>query len=190
MGLICALDLETTGIDHAEHRVIEIYAGLWDMRTKSLIRQISQRFDPQRSIQAEASRVHHIYAGDLVGCPILDNRYAVYIRSLIQKADFVVAHNGVEFDIPFLNAEFARVGLGPIERPCFDTMLLGRHATFNGKVPTLGELCLAYDVPYDPEAAHAADYDVKVMMECFFKGVEWGSFRIEDVFDVKLIRAA
>lgn len=37
-----------------------------------------------------------------------------------------------------------------------------------GKVPNLGELCFACGVYYDREKAHAAEYDVAVMLESFF----------------------
>lgn len=178
--IIAGLDLETTGLERDEHRIIEAYVGLWDMGAKSLIREFAQRIDPQRSIQAEASRVHHIYAKDLVGCPLFKD-VAAKLRKELEAADLIVAHNGKEFDLPFLNAEFERNGFPLIEKPIVDTMLQGRHSTFDGKVPNLGELCMAYGVDYDPEKAHAADYDVGVMMECFFRGHAWGFFTLPDL---------
>lgn len=173
--IVAGLDLETTGLEKDEHRIIEAYVCLWDLRSKSLIRELAIRIDPQRSIQAEASRVHRIYAKDLVGCPLFKD-VAAKLRKELEAADLIVAHNGEAFDLPFLNAEFERNGFPPIAKPLVDTMLLGRHATFDGKVPNLGELCLAYDVAYDPDKAHAAAYDVDRMMQCFFRGHAWGFF--------------
>lgn len=180
MTLVAGLDLETTGLDPAEHRIIEVYVGVWDLEAKSLIRDFSQRIDPQRSILADASRVHHIFASDLIGCPVWDATLAHRVRTLLDMADVIIGHNGEEFDIPFLNKEFERVGAPPLLHPCIDTMKQGRHATPTGKVPNLGELCFAYDVDYEPEKAHAADYDVHRMMECFFRGYEWGFFKAPD----------
>ena len=175
--IIAGFDLETTGLLAPEHKIIEAYIGLWDLGSKSLIREFSTRIDPQRSILADASRVHHIFAGDLVGCPVFKD-VAAKIRHELDASDFIVAHNGEQFDLPFVNQELKDVGLPPIEKPVIDTFLLGAHATFDGKKPNLGDLCLAYDVAYDPAAAHAADYDVRVMVECFFRGLEWGFIQL------------
>ncbi|KCY89039.1 hypothetical protein J831_3542, partial [Acinetobacter baumannii 25691_8] len=39
-------------------------------------------------------------------------------------------------------------------------------------------LCFALNIDYDPNAAHAADYDVDVMMQCFFAGLDRGFYKI------------
>ena len=173
MTLFVAFDLESTGLLAPEHRIIEIYAGLYSLETKELIRSFEKRIDPQRSISAEAQRVHGISGADLIGCPTFET-VASDLRAFIEQGAFTVAHNGLGFDVPFINAEFVRVGLTKLSRPCIDTCVLGRFATPNGKVPTLGELCFAVGVEYDPEKAHAASYDVQVMTDCFFRAAEWG----------------
>ena len=175
---IVGLDLETTGLFAPEHRIIEVYAGVWDSDTRKLASFINQRIDPERSIMAEAQRVHGISLLDLVGKPKFKD-VAPALHGMLARADLLVAHNGAEFDLPFLNMEFKRVGLSKIETPMFDTMTAGRWATAFGKVPNLGELCFACDVSYDTSKAHAASYDVDVMMECFFKGIEWHNFELE-----------
>lgn len=187
--ILAGFDLETTGLDPAEHRIVEVYAGLWDLSTKTLIREFLQRIDPQRSILADASRVHGIYAGDLVGCPVFAD-VAGRLRHELSAANFLVAHNGVSFDLPFVNAELKRVGLPPIEMPVVDTMLLSRGATFDGKLPNLGELCQAYGVDYDPEKAHGAAYDVEVMVQCLFRGLDWGYLKLPETEAIDYVAAA
>jgi DNA polymerase-3 subunit epsilon len=177
--IAAGLDIETTGLSFGDHRIIELYIGLWDTSTKLQTKEFCKRIDPQRSVSVEASRVHHIYLTDLIGKPIW-NDIAGSAHSVISKADFIVAHNGIEFDIPFLNYEFKRVGLSEINLPVVDTMVQGRHATPRGKLPRLQELCFAYGVDYDPAKAHAADYDVKVMMNCFFLGSDWKFFKVPE----------
>jgi len=61
-----------------------------------------------------------------------------------------------------------------------DTMTEGVWATHDGKKPSLQELCFACEVEYDPALAHAAAYDVDKMMDCFFKGLEWGYFELPE----------
>ena len=98
---------------------------------------------------------------------------------VMQKADLIVAHNGHGFDMPFTAGEILRIGQPLPKTPCFDTMLEGRWATPMGKLPSLRELCFACGVEYDTEKAHAADYDVDVMMASFFVGYDKGFFKIE-----------
>lgn len=185
--LIAGTDLETTGLDIGDHRIIEAYVGLWDSDTRKLVKKTSLRINPQRSIMPAAQAVHKISIQDLQGCPVWDRSIAGVVRDAIEEADFAVAHNGAGFDLPFLDYEFKRVGLGALTVPMFDTMIEGRWGTPQGKVPNLGELCFACGVAYDPTKAHAADYDVERMMECFFKALDWGFYTLPAISNPKTL---
>lgn len=171
--LIAGLDLETTGLLTPDHRITEVYLGLW--RANKKVWEFEARVNPQRSVSAEASRVTGIHTSDLIGKPTWA-KVAPVISKALAKADFVVAHNGAEFDWPFLKQEHARVDVALPERPVFDTMKQGVWATPIGKWPNMAQLCFACGVGYDPAKAHAASYDVDRMMECFFNGADWGFF--------------
>lgn len=175
---ILGLDLETTGLLTPDHRIVEIYMGVWDSTTRKQTWEYDQRIDPVRSIALDAQRVHGISSTMLVGKPKWED-VAWGVSKNLNAVDLIVAHNGDGFDIPFINQEMQRVGAPSWSCPTFDTMVSGRHSTPNGKVPNLGELCFAYDIPYDPALAHAASYDVRRMMECFFKGVDQGFFQVK-----------
>ena len=182
MPLFVGLDLETTGLEPGDHRVIEFYAAAWSwdlIGAPEKVDELLLRINPERSIAADAQRVHHISLSDVERCPNWTIQGPKAHRALLD-GDFIIAHNGKFFDGPFLNYEFQRIGLPKIEIPIIDTMLEGRWATPQGKVPNLGELCFATDVPYDdtPGKAHAADYDVDVMMQAFFKAVSWGFIKL------------
>lgn len=172
--IIAGTDTETTGLLDADHRIIEAYVGLWRPNGEKIF-SYDQRIDPQRGISADAQRVHGITLADLVGKPNWDE-VGPKLHKVLSKADLYVWHNGDGFDGPFLDMEFKRIGLSLPERPTVDTMLNGVWATHDGKKPTLQELCFACGIEYDPLAAHAAAYDVDVMMQAFFLGVQWGYF--------------
>jgi DNA polymerase-3 subunit epsilon len=176
--IITGMDVETTGLTNPDHRLIEVYVGHWDLDSRKLVDEYFQRINPGRSIQAEAERVHGISGAMLAGSPPWES-VADRVREELSKGDFVVGHNLDGFDIPFINFELERVKLQPLSVKTIDTMLQGRCATAYGKVPRLQELCWAFDVPYDTTLAHKAAYDVKVMMDAFFKGLDQGWFKLE-----------
>jgi DNA polymerase-3 subunit epsilon len=173
-------DLETTGLNEPEHRIIEIALILYDLDSRVELGRLVRRFNPGRPIDPKAQEVHGISFDQVSHLPLIeDDKPAVHlIQQILAKSDIVVAHNGQDFDVPFLQREFARIGQPLPAIHLVDTMKQGRWATPLGKVPNLGELCFACDVPYDPSQAHAADYDVQRMMDCFFRAYPLGFYTL------------
>ena len=120
--------------------------------------------------------MHKISYSDLVGQPVFADK-ADEIRQLMNACDLIVIHNA-EFDAPFVAVELAGAGVELRDSlEFFCTMESGRWSTDEGKLPRLGELCWALGVSYDKDSAHAAEYDVQKMMECFFRGRDRGFFK-------------
>lgn len=178
MPIVLGLDTETTGLEWLDgHKIIELCLQGYDLDTQEKKFSITKRFDPERSIQAKASEVHGIFIENLKGEPVFKD-VASKLQALFARADYYVAHNGEDFDIPFLEHEFKSVGLLMPRRPLVDTMKAAPWATSTGKIPSLQELCFACGVEYDTAQAHAAEYDVDVMMRCFFAAHSWGHMPI------------
>ncbi len=169
--IIAAYDIETTGLLTPDHRIIEVYIGLY--RDGELIGEYEQRIDPQRAIAIDAQRVHGITGADLFGKPTWE-QVAPTIASILASADMALTHNGEDFDAPFLKQEFDRVKVKMPELPMIDTMKQGLWAAPDGKNPRLEEVCFACGVPYDKSKAHAAAYDVQVMAAAFHRALAWG----------------
>jgi DNA polymerase-3 subunit epsilon len=178
--LIGGTDTETTGFVETEHRIIEACVKVYRFNTDTLhatLRgQKTWRWNPLRSIPAKAFAVHKISESDLAGEPTWEQTAHEY-ASILGKCDVVVAHNGMSFDFPFIIQELDRIKHPLPDFIPFDTMREGRWATARGESPSLKKLCFACDVEYDTSIAHAADYDVDVMMQCFFFGVQQGWFK-------------
>lgn len=179
---VAGIDTETTGIDPEEHRIIEVAVCIHDLVSGKRVGTFEQRVHPQRTIQPKAQEVHGISIEDLKGCPIW-SEVAPKLDKILSRCQVAVAHNGIGFDFPFLAIEQSRAGLElPDHLKAVDTMLDGRWATPDGKVPSLKELCFAMGVEYDESKAHAALYDVEVMMECFFRARNgYGYFQIDGI---------
>lgn len=176
------VDIETTGLDQASgHRIIELALQLYDLESASLRSRFVQRINPQRPIEAKAQAVHGITFEELAKEPVFETvapKLSKILSVVSTTGGVFIAHNGEGFDIPFIRGELIRVGQAAPEVKVVDTMLQGRWATPYGKLPNLGELCFACGVEYDPTKAHAADYDVEVMMRCFFSAYRLGFFKI------------
>lgn len=176
--IFAPLDTETTGFCEPEHRIVEVYADLYHLESRKKLWTMNERINPLRSVPADAQRVHGISGAELLDKPTWEQRGPI-LHAALNKANFLVIHNA-EFDYNFLNMEFERIGLPKLTMPAICTMEGGIWASSNGKKPSLAELCFACDVHYDPSLAHAADYDVGVMVDCFFKGLDWGFFKLPE----------
>lgn len=196
--IAAVLDIETTGLKQEDgHRIIEIAAALilleFDpagqlVSWKKVGQTWTQRINPMRSIDAGAQQVHGITAADLKDSPEWEF-VAPKVKKILEASDLAVAHNAM-FDMPFIGLELIRIEetLPPVEVFC--TMTEGRTSTSMGKVPNLEELCWAVGVRYNPDEAHAADYDVDRTVECLIKGLEFGYFDLSGVLEKKLEQAA
>lgn len=174
--LIGFIDTETTSNDPLTDNICEVALIVTDENGNEKAR-VERRIKPKKKIVARAVAIHGITDADVLNCPEFEE-YGPKIKPLIEKIDLMVAHNGNGFDFPLIKAEFARIS-SPIEfKKTFDTMLRGRFATSDGKVPSLNELCWSLDIPYDTMRAHSALYDIEVLRDCFFRAVHLGYWNI------------
>jgi len=185
---IVGFDTETTGLQADKHKIIELCVQRFDYDTQSTSyiaqKPLVWRFNPMRSIDKAAQAVHHISLADLKDCPVFDT-YFDEIYSVF-NVDVLVGHNAVGFDVPFMEKEYKlcneRRGIADKtfqgNKRVVDTALESNWATAYGKMPKLEELCFACGVEYNRQEAHAAEYDVRVMMDCFFCGVRKGLYTL------------
>jgi DNA polymerase-3 subunit epsilon len=96
-----ALDVETTGLDHTRHEVIELAMQRFRLDEMGRIietgRPRSWLEQPTKSIPAEVTRVTGLADPDVAGRSISDGE----ATAMLLGADFVVAHNAA-FDRPFV----------------------------------------------------------------------------------------
>lgn len=181
MTLITGLDIETTGLDMTKgDRIIEVCLRMYRLETRQLILNYTKRINPQgRKIHAKALEVHKIASSDLIGAQPF-NEVATSIEKILSKSDAVVTHNGNWFDLPFLAIELGNCDIEmPADLISFDTMVDGMWSSYDSKPPSLAELCWSLGVVYDPAKSHAAEYDVDVMMQSFFKALDRDLFKLE-----------
>ena len=104
---IVFFDLETTGVDTARDRIVEISLVKVMPDGREIVK--TRRINPGMHIPAEASAIHHITDEDVKDCP----QFAQIAKSLAQfleGCDFG-GFNSNRFDIPVLAEEFLRAGV-------------------------------------------------------------------------------
>lgn len=171
---VAGFDVESTGLDPTTgDRVIELAVLILDIKSEKIVYSYEQRFDPKCPIHPKAQAVHGISYSELDGKPLFPT--AIPTINKIAKASPVwLAHNA-QFDVKFVGAEFGLAHEPLPEIVVLDSMD-ARWATANGKSPSLRELCFALGVDYDPAKAHAALYDVQVMLMAWLQGFKRGFF--------------
>jgi DNA polymerase III subunit epsilon len=159
------LDTETTGLEPSlGHRVIEI--GCVEISERGLSEQVFHRYiNPERDSDARALEVHQLSRDFLSDKPLFSEIAHEFI-DFVQGAELLI-HNA-PFDVGFLNAELARVFLGPIEKYCSitDTYALAR-SRYPGQRNGLDALCKRLGVDNSSRTAHGALLDAGLLAEVY-----------------------
>ncbi len=158
---IVSFDLETTGLSQRLDKIIEF--GAVKMVNREVIDRKQLFINPEMPIPAEISNLTHITQKDVENAkPIRDvlDELLEWIGDAI-----LVAHNGT-FDLGFMNAACRACGKEEIANPMIDTLPLSQ-LLMDMKGYRLGAVCRHYNVMYDGEGAHRADYDAEVLSRCF-----------------------
>ena len=175
-GLI--IDTETTGVDPAEDRVVQLGAAWIDTSTGECPAGEAHSIiiDPEVEIPDGASKVHGIYDADVWRKPTISN-VLPQLKALVSEADFVVTFNGGRFDIPLLNSECDRVGHPRLfdDKPHIDVWNFTEWWDRHRRPRTLVKACEGYGVELPDEGnAHSADYDCILTGRLLAKMVEGG----------------
>jgi len=100
-------DLETTGVNIAKDRIVEI-AVLKAMPNGELLAH-SRRIHPEMPIPYESSVIHGIYDDDVKDAPKF-KQIARNLAQILEGAD-LAGFNVIKFDVPMLVEEFLRAGI-------------------------------------------------------------------------------
>jgi DNA polymerase-3 subunit epsilon len=157
------LDTETTGLNAQRHRVIEV--GCVELvNTIPTGRTFHRYVRPDDDyIPAEAFAVHGISEEFLRDKPLFADIAEDLVAFL--EGGRVVAHNA-EFDVGFLNAEFARLDRSPIAGEILDTVRLARRR-FPGSPVSLDALCDRFGVDKTAREKHGALLDAQLLAEVY-----------------------
>ena len=157
------LDTETTGLDHKQgHRIIEVAAIELNGRKVSE-RTFHRYLNPERDIDEGAAAVHGLTLDRLQDEPKFAE-IAPALLEFIGDAELII-HNA-PFDMGFLNAELARLGMPPLENKVIDTLKVAKEL-HPGKKNNLNALCDRYFIDNSHRTLHGALLDTELLAEVY-----------------------
>ncbi len=150
-----ALDVETTGLRPASHRVIEI--GMIRYSGGEPTERFQMLFDPERKLPAYITKLTGIRDADLRGQDTFSD-HATKIEEFIGDA-LIIGHN-VMFDIGFVNAELRRAGRMSLINDRVDTMALAMRYLPDLRRASLDKVASALGLA--PRKVHRAEDDAEL----------------------------
>lgn len=151
-------DLETTGVDPARDRIVELC--ILRVEPDGSRQSRTRRINPGRPIPPEATAVHGITDDDVRDEPRFD-QVARGLLELLDGAD-LAGFNIVRFDVPMLDAELQRckLDLDLASRRVVDSM-----AIFHKMEPRNLTAAVRLYLDRDHDGAHGAEADVLASAE-------------------------
>ena len=170
MNRVICFDTETTGFNYTSgDRIIEIGA-VEIIDGKITDNNFHEYINPDgKIIPTESYMVHKISNEFLKDKPKMNEiagRFLDYVGD-----SPIVAHNGFDFDFPFLNYELTKLRLPEISRDQQrDTLVIARHKVFGPKTYTLDALAKWFGVSLTARAdAHGALIDSEILAKVFLE---------------------
>lgn len=164
---LCA-DTETTGVNVFEDRIVQLFIATAD-EDGNLITTWEWFIDPGVPVPKEAAEVHG-FTDEFLQENGDDPSYALgkALGIFREHLDLTWVAFNMNFDLSILDAEFKRYNLtdtfatGAESRvKLFDPMVVDRaRDKYRKGKRTLEALAGHYEVPFDPDEAHSAVYDV------------------------------
>ena len=150
-------DFETTGFNAGGgDTIIEI--GAVKIKNGQIIDKYNELINPGRKLPPKITEVTNITDDMLVD---KDNEENAIKRFIAWYDDLpMVAHNA-KFDVSFLEMCYKKYNLGSFKNTVIDTLELSRVLDSNYARHNLTALVKRYDVPWDENAHHRADYDAE-----------------------------
>ena len=158
-------DTETTGFNAAGvDQMIEI--GAVKIQNGKIIDRFDELIDPGRHIPDKITELTQITDEMVKGKP---NEEEVTKKFLEWTKDLpMVAHNA-KFDISFIEMAMKKYNLGEFTNTVIDTLELSRTLDQGFARHSLSALVKRYNVPWDEDAHHRADYDAEGTALVFHK---------------------
>ena len=172
MSKILFLDIETTGFSRDWDEIIEIAAILVDDTTGKDVDSFHEYIKPKRNITPKITELTRITNAKVANCRseasvLMD--FSEWVT--ISRPDMIIGHNCNAFDLNFITARCAKLGVS-WNKPTnvIDTLVLARKMNKEGTIHTENNkqttLAAYFNISYE---AHSAIEDVKALIKIYNK---------------------
>ena len=177
-------DFETTGLNAGgKDSIIEV--GAVKILNGEIIDRFSQLIDPGVKLSPKITEITHITDDMLKGKPSEEEVIKDFINWYGDLP--MVAHNA-KFDVSFLEMAYKKYNLGKFENTVIDTLELSRTMDNTYARHSLSALVKRYNVPFDEDAHHRADYDAEGTAYVFHKMLQKLSDRnFNSIIDIEAL---
>ena len=160
------LDIETTGLEYKEgHKIIEI--ACMELSNFLLTGKTYHTYiNPEKESSASAREKHGISDDFLKDKKLFREIVPVFLEFI--KNSPIVAHNGLYFDIPFLNHELKSNNFNILKNPVVDTLVLAKKK-FPTSPANLDALCRRFDIDLSIRKKHGALIDSKLLAKVYLE---------------------
>lgn len=177
---LAVIDVETTGLEPGEDRIIEI--GIVHFEDGEVVEVYGELVDPEQELPEDVTDITGITEADLEGKPTFDE-IADEVEDRLSGSG-IVAYN-LDFDRGFVEAELERAGFAwPDDSPTFDPLVFAREFFKDLPRKNLGTIADKLDIPL--EEAHRATHDAEVAGHVLY---EFADRLPEDLDDLMVLQA-
>lgn len=154
-GTYVVFDLETTGLyPNSGDSIIEI--GAVKIKNGEIIDRYDELINPNVVLSDEIIKITGINNDMLKDRRNEEESVKDFMKWVGDTP--MVAHNA-KFDISFLDMAYSKYNLGKLGNMVIDTLGLSRYLESRERYHNLATLVKRYDIPWDEDKHHRADYD-------------------------------
>ena len=151
-------DLETTGLNALDgEEIIEI--GAVKLKDGKIIDRFDELIKPTKLISDKISEITSI-TNEMVKDKDTELNVLKKFLNWVGEDHILVAHNA-NFDLSFIRAAYLKYDLGRVNYTVIDTLGISRFLTPSERYHNLTVLMERYNITWDEDKHHRADYDAE-----------------------------
>ncbi len=166
--IFVVFDFETTGLNaFGDDSIIEI--GAVKIKNGKIIDKFNELINPGTKLREVITNITKITDAMLKD---KESEEIVFKRFLNWCEDLpMIAHNA-KFDVSFIKSAYKKYSLGEFKNTVIDTLELSRAIDPDSRSHSLSNLVKKYNIEFDENAHHRADYDAEATGLIFHKMID------------------